>query len=57
MIGWILEAVLPDGSQVWIGPAFGLVIAAGEIPSVEATKLLARFHRATTRVPGPYSGT
>lgn len=56
MDGWRKEATLIDGSEVWIGPTFGIVVAPRGVAADEIRAMEVRF-RPKKRVPGPYSGT
>lgn len=57
MNGFRREAILSNGSEVWIGPSFGIIIRPDEDAAVEIAQLEERLRRKTLRVPGPYSGT
>jgi hypothetical protein len=53
---WKRETILDDGSEVWVGPTFGIIVPPGWDAAAEIRRLQSRL-RAKRREPGPYSGT
>lgn len=53
---WRREAVLVDGSEVWIGPSFGIIVPPKGNVAEEIRRMESRM-RPQKRAPGPYSGT
>lgn len=48
--GWRCEAAMADGSSVWIGPSFGLMIPKGADPAAEIHRMEKRLRKRPTEV-------